>query len=139
MGKKNLLEWQKAKDLKFSPSDCFECLHDPEFADELDAGVPQCESRGLCKHFGSCRHTAPKGNPLMYRDCAGLGRFEEISDRLILLSPFDGEKLPTIMAYPFMSGVVDMDEEYFQKLLSFKLSKLRESIISDRIRSMKNG
>jgi hypothetical protein len=75
----------------------------------------------------------------MYRDCAGLGRFEEISDRLILLSPFDGEKLPTIMAYPFMSGVVDMDEEYFQKLLSFKLSKLRESIISDRIRSMKNG
>lgn len=64
-------------------------------------------------------------------------RFESISERIFALSPWDGAELPTIQAYPFCAGVLDMDEETFQSYLAYKLSIIKREIISERIR--KNG
>lgn len=137
--KKNLQSLLKATSLKWSPLDCVECLEDPEFADELIDGIPQCEACGVCKHFASCKGIAPKGNPMRYIDAGGLWRFEQVSNRLLSLSSWDGAKLPTIDAYPFCTGELDMEEELFQDLLAMKLATMKETILVERQRTMQNG
>lgn len=76
---------------------------------------------------------------MKYLDAGGLWRFEQVSNRLFALSSWDGAKLPTIDAYPFVSGVLDMDEDTFQDLLCLKLTKTKETILNERQRSLDHG
>lgn len=76
---------------------------------------------------------------MRFLDAGGLWRFEEISNRLFSLSSWDGAKLPTIDAYPWISGTLDMDEDSFQNLLVMKLTKTKETILIERQRSLNNG
>lgn len=76
---------------------------------------------------------------MRYIDAGGLWRFEQVSNRLLSLSSWDGAKLPTIDAYPFCTGELDMEEELFQDLLGMKLATMKETILVERQRTMQNG
>lgn len=131
--KKNLWNWLRANlDFGFQAGDCISCLNDPEEAEELEEGRPSCQVIGICKHFASCKSTAPRGNPTTHLYAGGLREFIDLSDRILSLSPFDGAELPSLQAYPWVSGTTPIPETEFQDLLAQRLNRLRNHIIKKR-------
>jgi hypothetical protein len=64
----------------------------------------------------------------------GLQQAEELCERIVELSPLDGEGLPSAMAYPWACGSVSASEEEFQVMLLDVLRDERRAVIKARSR-----
>ena len=141
--KKNLLKWLKIKEYGFEESSCFSCKNSADEKDELIDGVPFCLKEGYCKHLKNVKSVIKQegleGNPLNFYEAGGLRIFEELSEQIYSLSPYDGLKLPTATFYPYMEGHSDMSAIEFVSLLAVKTNYIRNSILSKRIQEANFG
>lgn len=138
-----MLKWLKIKEYGFEETSCYSCKNDKEEADELIDGVPFCLKEGYCKHLknvkGIIKKEGLEGNPLNFFIGGGLQTFEELSEQIYSLSPYDGLKLPTAMFYPHMEGKSDLEPAEFVSLLAVKTNYIRNSILSKRIQEAKRN
>ena len=139
--KKNLLRYLRAKyEFGYERDSCYRCIHEEQ--DELEDGKPFCEIKGSCKHFAhviTALGDGFKGKPLTWIEGGALSIFDEISDKIIGLSSFDGAEMPSVSFYPCAVGVVDMPESDFQTYLMYKLKEFKRSIIRDRVNKIKEN
>ena len=130
--KKNLALWLDACDFGFRLSECFGCGGIDD--DEYNYDTRPCKNGGVCKLLSHVPTHAPKGYIPNLLNAGNLGEFENVANKIINLSGFDGAELPTVDFYSHACGDVYMDEEMFQDLLQIKLLRLRKSIIDERIK-----